>query len=208
MRHRLYGIGALLVALFTGVASAATDDIYHYRQDNGVRVYTDRKPERRDYTRIVPFGRPTATASCRGLRDGTLQARAATYEPLIKKYAEAHGVPPRLVRAVMQVESCFDSRAVSRAGARGLMQLMPGTASDLGVRDSFDPEQNIRGGVRYLQQMLQRFNQNTSYALAAYNAGPQAVADHRGIPPYRETRNYVQRVMEFYQGGSLTRAGA
>jgi soluble lytic murein transglycosylase-like protein len=103
------------------------------------------------------------------------------------------------VKAVIRVESCFDVQAVSRVGARGLMQLMPATASELGVKNAFDAEQNIEGGVRYLRKMLERFDNDTEMAVAAYNAGPQAVARHRGVPPYEETQRYVKRVLAEYR---------
>ena len=102
---------------------------------------------------------------------------------------------PELVRAIIQVESAFNPRARSDKGAIGLMQLMPGTAADLQVRDPYDPSQNIRGGVEYLRQLLDRYDDNEELALAAYNAGPEAVARHGNqVPPFRETRNYLDRV--------------
>lgn len=176
----------------------ADDWIYLYRQDNGVRTYSDAKPAQGSYKMIAKYGRPTASASCTGLTAQSLEDRAATYAPVIRKYAAAHGVSAELVSAVMRVESCYDRRAVSRAGARGLMQLMPETAHQLGVRDSFDPEQNVEAGVRYLGQMLTLFNHNVRLGLAAYNAGPQAVAEHKGVPPYPETVSYVSRILKLY----------
>ena len=193
----------LLAALLTCTPASADSSIYLYKQGNGVRAYTDRKPAHTAYVVIEKTGRPTATASCIGATPTSLAARASNYSPLILKYAAAHGVQPALVRAVMRVESCFDQRAISRAGARGLMQLMPGTAAQLGVRNSFDPEQNIAGGVRYLSMMLERFHQDMNLALAAYNAGPEAVAEHHGIPPFAETRSYVKRVIAAYRQNSV-----
>ncbi|HEY9900109.1 MAG TPA: lytic transglycosylase domain-containing protein [Pantanalinema sp.] len=111
--------------------------------------------------------------------------------------APARSVDPALVRAVIQAESGGDPHAVSPAGARGLMQLMPATARSLGV-DPDDPQQNVAGGTRYLRQMLDRFD-SVPEALAAYNAGPGAVEKHGGIPPYAETRHYVERVMDLYR---------
>jgi soluble lytic murein transglycosylase-like protein len=102
------------------------------------------------------------------------------------------------VLALVQVESAFQPRAVSPKGARGLTQLMPGTARELGVQDAFDPQQNLDGGARYLRQLLTRYGGDVKRALAAYNAGPGAVDRHRGVPPYRETRQYVRRVLEKY----------
>ncbi|HEX6211134.1 MAG TPA: lytic transglycosylase domain-containing protein [Methylomirabilota bacterium] len=114
---------------------------------------------------------------------------------MIQEYARRHDLSPDLVRAVIQVESAWNPRAVSSKGALGLMQLMPATAAELGVTDPFDPEQNIRGGVTYLKRLLDRFNGNPELALAAYNAGPGAVEKYgRRIPPYRETRQYVRKI--------------
>jgi soluble lytic murein transglycosylase len=122
------------------------------------------------------------------------------YAREIAEAAERYGVPAELVRTVVRVESGFDPWAVSRKGAQGLMQLMPATASSLGVRDSFNPRQNIDGGVRHLRSLIDRYGGNLSPALAAYNAGAQAVDWYRGIPPYPETQQYVRRILERYQG--------
>lgn len=120
------------------------------------------------------------------------------YSAEIGQAAERYGVDARLVEAVISVESAFDPWAVSREGAQGLMQLMPRTAAVLGVRDSFNPRQNIAGGVRYLRALLNRYNGDLALALAAYNAGPHVVEWYRGVPPYPETQQYVKRVLERY----------
>jgi soluble lytic murein transglycosylase-like protein len=112
--------------------------------------------------------------------------------------ARRHNLDPGLVLALVQVESAFQPRAVSRKGARGLTQLMPGTARELGVKNAFDPEQNLDGGARYLRQLLTRYGGDLARALAAYNAGPGAVDRHQGVPPYPETRQYVRRVLDRY----------
>jgi len=122
--------------------------------------------------------------------------------PIVNKYAKRYGVDKNLVHAVIQQESGGDCKAVSPKGAQGLMQLMPATAEILGVKDPFDPEENIKGGVKYLRDCLRRFNNNTALALAAYNAGPGAVAKYKGIPPYKETKNYVARVLKAYRDNS------
>jgi soluble lytic murein transglycosylase-like protein len=137
-------------------------------------------------------------------------ARGTQFDEIIARHAEANGLSPMLVRAVIETESAFNPRAVSHAGAMGLMQLMPGTARDLGVVDPFDPDDNIRGGTKYLKAMLDRFNGNVEFALAAYNAGPGAVERYHGIPPYRETRDYVAKLSNKISGvkaitrGSMT----
>lgn len=121
---------------------------------------------------------------------------------LIDVHAGRQGLDPRLVQAVMQVESGYNPRALSSKGAIGLMQLMPDTARMLEVTDPWDPEENIRGGTIYLRRMLQRFDGSLRRALAAYNAGPTAVARYDDVPPYRETRNFVQRVLGLYYGNA------
>jgi soluble lytic murein transglycosylase-like protein len=128
--------------------------------------------------------------------------------PLIEPAARKYGLDSRLVAAVIWVESSGDPKAESRTGAKGLMQLMPATARSLGVSNAFDPAQNVEGGTRYLKQQLDD-HRDLSLALAAYNAGPTAVALHGGIPPYRETENYVRRVLDLYQkaGGDPADAG-
>jgi soluble lytic murein transglycosylase-like protein len=124
---------------------------------------------------------------------------AGPYGDIIGRLAEERGLEPRLVVAVIKAESNFDPQARSPKGAQGLMQLMPGTARDLAVGDPFDPEENIRGGIDYLSQMLDRFEGDLELALAAYNAGPEAVVRHGGVPPYAETQAYIRRVLSQYR---------
>jgi hypothetical protein len=144
------------------------------------------------------------------------RARKSTWNPspnpqleyLITKYSQHYRVDPSLIRAVMRHESGFNSQAVSPKGAQGLMQLMPGTAALMGVRDPFDPEQNIAGGVGYLRRCLDRFQHNVPMAVAAYNAGPEAVAKYCTIPPYSETQSFVQNVLGTYQAFGAAPAGS
>jgi soluble lytic murein transglycosylase-like protein len=121
--------------------------------------------------------------------------RSRSFEDLIGEHASRQGVRKALVRAVIQVESAFNPRAISNKGAIGLMQLMPATARQFGVRNAFDPDENVRGGVAYLRQLLDRYDGDERLALAAYNAGPGAVDRHgQTVPPFRETRDYVSRI--------------
>jgi soluble lytic murein transglycosylase-like protein len=130
--------------------------------------------------------------------------RSPLYEREISEAAERYGIPEPLIRAVIRAESGFNPRAVSRKGARGLMQLMPETAAVLGVRDSFNPGQNIDAGVRHLRGLKERLGDDLRIVLAAYNAGEQAVLTYGGMPPFPETRQYVSRVLHLYGGAAAT----
>ncbi len=123
---------------------------------------------------------------------------AKSIEDLIVRLSKKHGVDPALVKAVVEVESDFDPKAMSSVGAKGLMQIMPDTAKDLGIKDPFDPEDNLEGGIRYLKRLLNKYDNDISLALAAYNAGPGNVDKHNGVPPFTETRNYVRKVLKLY----------
>ncbi|MBD3617876.1 MAG: lytic transglycosylase domain-containing protein [Chromatiales bacterium] len=193
------GLLALVIGSMS-LAGTAQAELYIYKEDDGTTWITDRKlhePGRFDFQGY--YGRPTATRSCHGVTPEILEQRARPHASLLRQHARQHGVDDLLIKAIITVESCFDTQAVSRVGAEGLMQLMPGTAAMLGVTDSFNAQQNIAGGVRYFAQMLQRFDDDTQLALAAYNAGPSAVSRYGGIPPYRETQGYVKKVLRYYQ---------
>jgi len=131
---------------------------------------------------------------------------AESFKNMIETAASKYGVDANLVKAVVQTESNFDAKAVSPAGAKGLMQLMPGTANELGVQDALDPTQNLDGGVHYLRRMLDAYDGNVSMALAAYNAGPGSVNKFGGVPPYKETQTYVNRVLGTYNQDSGRRS--
>ncbi|MGE7769461.1 lytic transglycosylase domain-containing protein [Viridibacillus arvi] len=121
------------------------------------------------------------------------------YDAIIKKASETYGIPEKMIKSVIKQESNFNNSVVSHAGAAGLMQLMPGTAKFLGVSNVFDPEQNIMGGTKYLKQMYDKFGGDMNLMLAAYNAGPGNVSKYNGIPPFKETTNYVTKIMNSYQ---------
>ena len=164
-------------------------DIYKYVDNEGVTHLTNVPTESHVQYILVMRERPVHF---------NLSAEDVTkYDNLITKAAQKYGVEPALIKAVIKAESNFNHRAVSRVGARGLMQLMPATASYLQVQDSFHPENNIDGGVRYLRYLLNLFKGNLPLALAAYNAGENAVSRYNRIPPYQETQTYVQRVLNY-----------
>lgn len=176
--------GAVLLAL----PPSAGADIYKYVDEEGVTHFTNV---------------PTSSKFKLILKEKRVQFKLGPhfekYDALIWKAAEKHGVDYALIKAVIKAESNFNPTAVSRVGARGLMQLMPGTAYSYRVNDSFHPEDNIEGGVRYLRYLLTLFKGDLYLALAAYNAGEKAVMRYSGIPPYRETRTYIQRVLHFFE---------
>jgi soluble lytic murein transglycosylase-like protein len=192
LAHRLFLVVAAFVAASAAVPARA--DVYAWKDKNGRLVVSDH-----------PGGPGVqhATYSVRGIEhirttrpdEGAILVRADLHA-LADQHADAHAVSPALVRAVIQAESAWNTRAVSPKGALGLMQLMPETAIELGVIDPFDPAQNIRAGVRYLKRLLDRYDGNAELALAAYNAGPGAVDKYGGkVPPYRETQAYVRKIV-------------
>jgi len=166
--------------------------IYAWRDVNGTLVLSDRSIDA-PTTVYKVSGTPSYVTTRPAEDDGV--SEDSRYEPLIQEHATRRALRPELVRAVIQVESGFNARALSPKGAMGLMQLMPATARSLGVNNPWDPAQNIRGGTDYLRQLLDEYDGNEELALAAYNAGAGAVAKYgRRIPPYRETRDYVRKV--------------
>lgn len=172
-------------------ARSADAQIYAWHDAAGRLVMSD-KP-RADGGEVQTFNVQRAATGLKVTRPP--DTRSARFDSSIETHAKAHGVDPDLVRAVIQVESAFNPVAVSSKGAMGLMQLMPATAADFNVGNPFDPEENIRGGVGYLKQLLARYDGKVELALAAYNAGPGAVDKYgQKIPPYRETRDYVSRI--------------
>jgi hypothetical protein len=184
----------LLLAVLSIAPTAVLADTFRLVAPDGTVHYTnaptDPKYQRMGFTVRAP-GAPAGAADP--------VARDA-YVRYIREASNRYGVPEKLVTAVIRAESGFNPRAVSPKGAQGLMQLMPQTASTLGVRNSFDPAENIDGGVRHLRGLIEQFR-NLPLALAAYNAGAQAVTHYGGIPPYPETQGYVQKVLAFFNGG-------
>ena len=185
MKHTL--LLAFVTALLTPLPARA--QIYAWRDVNGTLVVSDRKLDEGAMTYVVP-----EAPGIRATRTATPEYSNA-YDSLVQEHASRHALRPELVRAVIQVESGFNPQARSPKGAMGLMQLMPATAKRLGVSNAYDPAENIRGGCKYLRQLLDRYDGDEQLALAAYNAGEGAVDRHgRNIPPFQETREYVKKV--------------
>lgn len=182
-RHGAWIIGCLLVLL----ASPALADIYMYIDSQGVMHFTN-APTSSDY-RIYIKERPKR-------RGGGMDANR--FDRYIDEAAGLHGLDSPLIKAVIRAESAFNPKAVSKKGALGLMQIMPGNLKAFQVHDPFDPWQNIMGGARYLKALIKRFDGQVPLALAAYNAGPSLVDLYRGIPPIPETEEYVKRVMKYF----------
>ena len=178
-------------------------DIYRYQDENGVVHFTNAptdskyqlflREQQKSRTSFPSKGNPKSFSST--------MPNSNNYPLLVPHIDEAsqqYGIDPKLIQAVIHVESNFDPQALSPKGAQGLMQLMPQTARNLQVSDAFSPKENIDGGTRYLKYLMDIYNQDMYLALAAYNAGPEKVNLYRGIPPYQETKTYVQRVMQLY----------
>jgi len=180
------------------LCGAAHATLYVYQMPGGTRIITDHALGNPDY-RLIRMSDAVrgigALMSQRQIQSAVIDPSA--YDRLIRHAAAVEHVDVALVKAVMHVESGFDPHAVSPKGASGLMQLMPDTAEHYGVRDIFDPAQNVRAGVHYLKDLLVKFNYNHRLALAAYNAGENVVRHYNGVPPFDETQSYVRRVMRY-----------
>ena len=187
MAIRFIALGCWIIVLAAGVQAQA--DIYGYVDSNGIPHFSNvpTSPEYQIHEGETFFERA--------------YDRFSRYDSYIAEAARRYGVPFSLIKAIIKVESNFDPDAVSRAGARGLMQIMPNTARALGVKDCFDPRENILGGARYFRGLLVRFEQDLPLALAAYNAGPYRVESLKQVPPITETRRFVRKVIWHYDNG-------
>ena len=183
------GIWLLAVLIFVALGSATIHaDIYMYRDANGVMHFTN-VPVSADYRLFVSNTKPRFKKSRNNKH----------FDRIIQDASQRYGVDFSLIKAIIRAESCFDHRAISRKGARGLMQIMPQNFKTLDILDPFDPHQNIMGGARYFRSLLDRYQGELGLTLAAYNAGPTAVDRYRRIPPYAETQDYVEKVLRFYE---------
>ena len=186
MSQKLFRIALAAAAVVIATPAVVRAEIYTWRDPAGNLVLSDRPKDGGERTYAV--------GTTGDIRTTRATKRNTTYDSIITEHAAAHGIRADLVRALIHAESAFNPTALSIKGAMGLMQLMPATALAYGVTNAYDPVQNIRAGVAYLRSLLQRYSNNEELALAAYNAGPTAVAKYDGVPPYRETRNYVAKI--------------
>jgi soluble lytic murein transglycosylase-like protein len=197
--HKILPYQILLLTLLCIAPQNAEATIYKCVDSSGKVHFTDTLQSK--YCRAVSLRRGNAGIERSHNRSSAslLRQRAARFDRHIRYYGVRYNIDPHLIRAVIRTESAFDPRAISRKGAKGLMQLMPGTARQLKVANPFDPEQNIAGGTRYLRSLLDTFRQDVRLALAAYNAGPTIVKKQQTVPQYPETLQYVKRVLTFYR---------
>jgi soluble lytic murein transglycosylase-like protein len=194
--HLRLSLGSVsLVAALTAGSGDARADIHSYTDADGVVHFSNTKKQ----GKVVVKEKSARRRAAPVMPSENAGQRASRYDDIIREAAALYQIPEELVRAVIKVESNFDPRAVSRANACGLMQLIRPTAERMMVTDIFDPRQNIFGGVRYLRVLANLFNGNLELTIAAYNAGEGAVIRHGGIPPYAETQDYVVRVLQYYR---------
>jgi soluble lytic murein transglycosylase-like protein len=188
----------LLMVILGATGTAAQAALYVYQMPDGSRIATDHALSNKHY-KLIRAGRNTSGVGIllAARTPQFFRTNPRAYDRLIAHSAARQKVNKALVKAIIHAESGFNPYATSDKGACGLMQLMPGTAEKYGVSNLYDPEQNIRAGVRHLKYLLRRFRNNTRLAVAAYNAGEKAVRRYRGIPPYTETRRYVTRVLRY-----------
>jgi len=186
---KIVTILAICTIIFTVFAPPAAADIYRYIDENGVMHFTNAPTSSNNEFKLFLRERSKSAPSW---------YYSEKYDDLITEASKRFGVSFSLIKAIIKAESDFNARAVSKKGAMGLMQIMPQNFKLLGLKDPFDPTQNINAGARYFKQLYERFNGKLALSLAAYNAGPTAVDRYKTIPPYEETEEYVKRVLRYY----------
>ena len=184
-----FGLGVFVTLLLVGVSDPPVGaDIYMYRDANGVMHFTN-TPSSPEYRLYIRSRKPRFHSP----------SNIKKYDRIIREAAQIHGVDFYLLKAIIQAESSFNPRAISKKGARGLMQIMPQNYPALNIKDPFDPRQNIMGGTRYFRRLYDRYKGKLALSLSAYNAGPTIVDRYQRIPPIPETERYVEKVMRFYR---------
>ena len=191
-------VGLMIIACLVGLASASAE-MYKYTDDDGIIHYTNVRPSGQENVKTFSFPCYASDPSCNQLDWEKIPLNRRAFNEEIRAASQDFTVDEALIRAIIHAESAYQPDALSPRGAQGLMQLMPGTQAELKVADVFDPISNIEGGTLYLSRLLKQFDQSVELAVAAYNAGPGAVVEYGGIPPYRETRDYVRRVEILYR---------
>jgi len=177
----------------------ASAEMYKFTDENGIVHYTNVKPAGRKNVKTFTFPCYASDPKCNQLDWENIPLNRGAFREEIQTAAEVFAVDDALIRAIIHAESAYQPEALSPKGAQGLMQIMPATQAELHIADVFDPLSNIEGGTRYLSSLLEQFDQSVELATAAYNAGPGAVREYGGIPPYKETREYVRRVKILYR---------
>jgi hypothetical protein len=177
---------------FSNVQGGGQQTVIYKSQTGEGFVFSDQKPQHGSFE-VLKFSCYACNPNS-SINWHTISLNTRSYASEVKSMADKYQVDPALVRAVIHAESAFNYKAISKVGAQGLMQLMPGTAKELGVKNALNPNENIEGGVKYLSKLLKQFDGNIKLATAAYNAGPNAVKKYNGVPPYSETKVYVERV--------------
>jgi len=189
--------------LCLGITHAVRANIYSYTDKDGTVHFTNSKPRGKNrgkykvYLKTPPKRKARPGVVPIGAKDHN-PARYSRYDSTIREAARTHSIPETFIRAVIRVESDYDPRVVSVAGAQGLMQLMPATAKRMGCQNSFDPHDNIMGGTRYLRRLANLFGGDMVLTIAGYHAGEGAVMKYNGVPPYASTRGYIRKVLKFY----------
>jgi len=202
---RVAGQVAVLLILTTVAGSqSARADVYKFTDKDGMVHYTNVKPSGRSNVKTFSFPCYASDTKCNQMDWESIPLNRGAFVAEIQAAAEVFTVDESLIRAIIHAESAYHADALSPKGAQGLMQLMPATQKELEVENVFDPLSNIEGGTLYLSRLLDQFDQNVDLAAAAYNAGPGAVRKYGGVPPYRETREYVRRVKILYRRYSST----
>ena len=199
MLHKAVQLAAFLIFVSLTGLSTVFADMYKFTDKDGIVHYTNVRPSGQKNVKTFSFPCYASDIKCNQLDWENIPLNRSAFDVEIQAAAEVFAVDDALIRAIIHAESAYHPEALSPKGAQGLMQLMPATQKELQVVDVFDPISNIEGGTLYLSRLLDQFNQNVEFAAAAYNAGPGAVREYGGVPPYRETQEYVRRVKILYR---------